>query len=120
MKVTVQLFSILRECLPKEAERGRAVVELTEGVCLDDLFDFLNVDRCLSGGKRFAEMLSSWQVSVNGEFTEDLSRELHSGDVVIVFPHMAGGLVSKHESFLAIDNRSSIIIALQLGEHSKT
>jgi molybdopterin converting factor small subunit len=91
LKINVQLFSILRECLPKEAERGRTSIELPEGACLDDLFDHLGVDRCLSGGKRFAKMLGSWQVSVNGEFTEDLSRELHAGDTVIVFPHMAGG-----------------------------
>ena len=91
MKVNVQLFSILRECLPKDAERGRLSVELAEGACLGDLFDELSVDRCLSGGKRFSEMLGSWQISVNGEFTEDLSRALQPGDSVIVFPHMAGG-----------------------------
>jgi len=45
-------------------------VELAEGACLGDLFDELSVDRCLSGGKRFSEMLGSWQISVNGEFTE--------------------------------------------------
>jgi len=97
LKVNVQLFSILRECLPKEAERGRLSVEVSEGACLSDLFDDLGVDRCLSGGKHFAEMLGSWQVSVNGEFTEDLSRELHPEDTVIVFPHMAGGEVKGYD-----------------------
>ncbi len=92
MKIHVQLFSTLRDCLPPEAERGRLSLELSEGASLDDLFQRLGVDACLNPGKSFAAQLDSWQISVNGEFTRDLGRILREGDQVVVFPHMAGGL----------------------------
>lgn len=91
MRVQVQLFANLRECLPEGAERGRAVVELPQGASLSDLFDSLGVERCTSSGRSFAEQVSAWQISVNGEFTQDLHLVLSDEDQVIVFPHMAGG-----------------------------
>jgi molybdopterin converting factor small subunit len=91
MKVYIQLFSTLRDCLPPEAERGRASLDLPEGASLEALFDQLGVERCLGKGQTFAAQIDSWQVSVNGEFTRDLSRALQDGDQVVVFPHMAGG-----------------------------
>jgi len=91
LKIQVQLFSTLRDCLPTEAERGRALVNMPPGANLQDMFDRLGVDRCLGSGKTFAQQIDSWQVSVNGEFTRDLSRALQDGDQVVVFPHMAGG-----------------------------
>jgi molybdopterin converting factor small subunit len=91
MKVQVQLFANLRECLPESAERGRADVNLPEGSSLIELFDVLGVERCMSGGASFEEQASAWQISVNGEFLQDLHLMLRDGDQVIVFPHMAGG-----------------------------
>ena len=91
MKIQVQLFANLRECLPEGAERGRASIDLPEGGCLVDLFDALGVERCMSGGASFVEQASAWQISVNGEFTHDIHLTLYDGDQVIVFPHMAGG-----------------------------
>lgn len=91
MQVEVQLFSFLRDCLPKGAERGRMTVELKAGNTVKDLFDLLQIDRCMPDGRHLANELHSWQVSVNGEFLSDLSRELKPGDQVLVFPHMAGG-----------------------------
>ena len=90
MKVQVQLFANLRDCLPEDAERGRAHVGLPEGASLIELFDSLGVERCISGGS-IAEHASAWQISVNGEFIQDLQLTLRDGDQVIVFPHMAGG-----------------------------
>ncbi len=90
MKVHVQLFSLLRECLPGDAERGKAIVELQENSSVMGLFEHLGIDRCL-GGTRLVEQLESWQISVNGEFIQDLNLALKDGDLVIVFPHMAGG-----------------------------
>ncbi|MBN1148202.1 MAG: MoaD/ThiS family protein [Anaerolineales bacterium] len=90
MKVQVQLFANLRECLPEGAERGRASVDLPEGTSLLDLFDALGVERCMSSGS-FVEQASAWQISVNDVFTQDLHLALRDGDRVIVFPHMAGG-----------------------------
>ena len=91
MDVNIQLFSILRECLPEGSERGRAVVVLQEGSRLMDLFDALDLKRCLSEGKDFVEQLNSWQISLNGEFLNDINVVLKDGDLVIIFPHMAGG-----------------------------
>ncbi len=91
MKINVQLFSTLRECLPPATERGRLMVDLPVGASLQVLFDRLGVERCLGSGKTFAGQIDSWQISVNGEFTRDLGRLLQEGDQVIVFPHMAGG-----------------------------
>ena len=91
MDVHVQLFSILRECLPEGSQRGRGIIALQEGSRLRDLFDALNLKRCLSDGKDFAEQLDSWQISLNGEFLDDIDIVLEEGDQVIVFPHMAGG-----------------------------
>jgi molybdopterin converting factor small subunit len=91
MQVHVQLFANLRDCLPEGSQRGKALVELPEPASLADLFDFLGVERCISGSNSFEEQLSAWQISLNGEFTQDLGASLHEGDQVIVFPHMAGG-----------------------------
>jgi len=91
MQVHVQLFANLRDCLPEGSQRGRAIVELSESASLADVFKFLDVERCISGSDSFAEQISAWQISVNGEFTQDLGAGLHDGDQVIVFPHMAGG-----------------------------
>jgi molybdopterin converting factor small subunit len=91
MKVDVQLFANLRDCLPEGSQRGKARVELLEPANLADLFEFLGVERCISATESFAAQISAWQISVNGEFTQDLGLELQDGDQVIVFPHMAGG-----------------------------
>jgi molybdopterin converting factor small subunit len=91
MQVVVQVFSFLRDCLPAGAERGRVSVELTEGATLQDLITHLDLNRCLSDGRRLEDELESWQVSVNGEFTFDLKQELRPGDQVLIFPHLAGG-----------------------------
>lgn len=91
MVIQVQLFSNLRECLPDDAQRGRASVHLHQGAVLSDLFEYLDMDRCLGAGRTFAEQVGSWQISVNGEFTQDLNLLLRDGDQVIVFPHMVGG-----------------------------
>lgn len=102
--VTVQVFAYLRDCLPPGAERGRVVVELPENTDLQVLFDRLGFDRCLPGGRRLVDELDSWQVSLNGEFVTDLRRELHSGDQVLVFPHIAGGCDTEDVPCLPINN----------------
>jgi molybdopterin converting factor small subunit len=91
MLVVVQVFSFLRDCLPPGAERGRVSVKLLESATLRDLLTHLDLNRCLSNGRRLEDELDSWQVSVNGEFIFDLNRELQSGDQVLIFPHLAGG-----------------------------
>ncbi len=96
MQIHVQLFSILRDCLPPEAEaqgssRGKATITLPEGATLADLVSHLGVDRHL--GCTAAELTSkaSWQVMVSGQFELDMEHVLQDGDQVRIFPPISGG-----------------------------
>jgi molybdopterin converting factor small subunit len=91
MLIQVQLFAHLRDCLPLDAERGKAQIEIPTQASLLDLFSCLEIERCLGEGKTIVDQIESWQISVNGEFTQDFEYVLKDGDQVIVFPHMAGG-----------------------------
>lgn len=91
MNINVQLFSILRECLPKGTERGRVIVELPEGATLVQLFERLDLYRCLGLAPEAEKFLTSWQVSLNGEFVFELEGSLKEGDQVTIFPHIVGG-----------------------------
>jgi molybdopterin converting factor small subunit len=91
MQVEVQLLSILRDCLPPECERGRAVVTLPEGATLADLVTHLGVDRRLGGSAAEVVTRGGWQVIVSGQYEADLARPLRDGDRVQVFPPVAGG-----------------------------
>jgi len=84
MKVEVRLFAGLRDVLP-DAPRGRASLDLEEGASLWGLLDRLEIE------PRMAQM-----VLVNGVQTsrDRASREAHrlgEGDVVAIFPPVAGG-----------------------------
>lgn len=91
VQVRLQLFSILADCLPAEAERGTVAVELTEGATLDDLLRRFGIYERLKvpPGGSLAE--TGWQVLVNGAFEAGVERRLQEGDEVSVFPPMAGG-----------------------------
>ena len=96
MQIHVHLFSILRDCLPPDAEAqggsgGTAVIALPEGATLVDLVTSLGIDRHL--GYRAAELTSgaSWQVMVSGQFELDMGRVLQDGDEVSIFPPVSGG-----------------------------
>jgi molybdopterin converting factor small subunit len=90
MQVQVQLFSILKDCMPPANEQGQAVVTLPEGATLADLVTHLGVDRQLGGS---AEVVTrgGWQVIVSGQYEADLGRPLRDGDRVQIFPPVAGG-----------------------------
>lgn len=77
MEIHLQLYSILREKLPKDA-KGRAVLQLDEGATLADLLDKLGIERRVV-------------ISVNGAHESDKSRRLHDGDVVKIFSSVSGG-----------------------------
>lgn len=96
MRIHVRLFSILRNCLPPDAEarggsRGKATITLPDGATLTDLATHLAIDRYL--GYAASELISraSWQVMVSGQFVLDMGRVLQDGDEVYIFPPISGG-----------------------------
>jgi|YNPNPStandDraft_1061719.scaffolds.fasta_scaffold48423_1 molybdopterin converting factor small subunit len=91
MQVRLNLFSILKECLPPEARQGHVTVDLPPGATLRDLVQRFGIDRRLGvpPGGSLAE--KGWQVLVNGIYEASLDRTLADGDEVSIFPPMAGG-----------------------------
>jgi thiamine biosynthesis protein ThiS len=77
LDINLQLYSILREKLPKDA-KGRAVLQLDEGVTLADLLDELDINRRVV-------------ISVNGVHESDNTRQLKDGDEVKIFSSVSGG-----------------------------
>jgi len=77
LEIHLQLYSILREKLPAEAN-GRAVLQLKEDANLADLLDKLGITRRVV-------------ISVNNEHTSDKSRQLQDGDKVKIFSSVSGG-----------------------------
>ncbi|MCJ7536090.1 MAG: sulfur carrier protein ThiS [Anaerolineales bacterium] len=73
----MQLYSILREKLPPEAE-GRAVFQMKEGTTLADLLIELDISRRVV-------------ISVNGVHESDRSQRLQDGDEVKIFSSISGG-----------------------------
>lgn len=77
LEIHLQLYSILREKLPKEA-KGRAILQLDQGTTLQDLLDELGIARRVV-------------ISVNDTHETDKSRQLQDGDEVKVFSSVSGG-----------------------------
>ena len=73
----MQLYSILREKLPPEAE-GRAVLQMEEDATLAELLDELDISRRVV-------------ISVNGDHESDRSRRLQDGDEIKIFSSRSGG-----------------------------
>jgi molybdopterin converting factor small subunit len=77
LKIHLQLYSVLREKLPPDAE-GQAVLQLKDGASLQDLLDRLDITRKVV-------------ISVNKEHESDLSRRLQDGDQIKMFSSVSGG-----------------------------
>jgi molybdopterin converting factor small subunit len=84
VKIEVRLFAQLREKLP-DAPRGRDTLEIEDGASLADLLDTLDIPSQVAA-----------MVLVNGERAgkgraERAALRLAAGDVVAIFPALAGG-----------------------------
>ena len=77
MQITVVLFSVFREKLPREA-RGRTTIELAQDGTLNDLLAKLDITIQAT-------------CSVNGQIEYDQSRQLKDGDEVQIFRPVGGG-----------------------------
>lgn len=80
MRIELRLFASLRRKLPPGSPRGRCDLDLPAGSTLDDLLRHMDIPRA-----------SAQLVLVNGESGRDYHRRLSDGDVVSVFPQVAGG-----------------------------
>ena len=79
MRVEVRVFATLAPYLPKDNQDGSAVLELVEGSTVGDAAGTLGIPQ------DFPRI-----VLVNGE-NADEHRRLRTGDVVTLFPPLAGG-----------------------------
>jgi molybdopterin converting factor small subunit len=92
MRVTVQVFSYLREYLPPNSdERGQLALDLPHGAVLQDLFVELGIATRL-GDKIFAsDVNNTFQVLINNVAINHYGHKLSDNDSIIMFPPMAGG-----------------------------
>jgi thiamine biosynthesis protein ThiS len=77
LEIHLQLYSILREKLPPEAN-GRTMLQIDEGSTLADILEELDIKRRVV-------------MSVNGDHEPDHSRRLQGGDEVKIFSAVSGG-----------------------------
>jgi molybdopterin converting factor small subunit len=79
MEIDLRLFASLRKKLPSEV-RGKASIPLEEGATIADLIKKMDIPEHL------AQM-----VLVNGNQEKERTLTLKDGDVVSIFPPVAGG-----------------------------
>ena len=91
MQIHVQLFSILRDCLPPGTQRGQTNVTLADGATLADLITHLGVDENLGFAAEEIAAKARWQVLVSDKFEADMGRVLRDGDEVKILPPISGG-----------------------------
>ena len=89
MNINVQLFSILRDCLP--SDKRWATVTLPDGATLADLMVHLGIDRRLGYNPQDILTEAAWLVLINKSGENDTGRTLREGDKVQIFPSVAGG-----------------------------
>jgi len=80
MRVTVRLFASLRKRLPRGSPRGSCELDVAGGATIADVLATLDIPAA-----------SAKMILVNGHHGEDLSYRLSPGDVLSVFPPLAGG-----------------------------
>ena len=80
MKIELRLFASLRKQLPPGSPRGKCDLELPDGMTIGAVLERMNIPRS-----------SAQMVLVNGDHGRDFERVLHDGDVLSIFPPVAGG-----------------------------
>lgn len=91
MKIQVQLFSFLRECLPPSAEGGRIEIDLPDQATIRDLFIQLGLHKSMQSNILESSLADVFEVTVNGASEGNYDRLLQDGDRVVMFPPMSGG-----------------------------
>lgn len=80
MKVELRLFASLRKQLPPGSPRGKCDLDLPEGTTIGGVLVQMDIPRA-----------SAQMILVNGDHGRDFDRALHDGDVLSIFPQVAGG-----------------------------
>ena len=80
MRVEVRLFATLARYLPEDSRVGSATVEVAEGSTVADLAEELGIPVDLP------------RISLVNDADADGARRLRNGDVVTLFPPLAGGV----------------------------
>jgi molybdopterin converting factor small subunit len=80
MRIELRLFASLRKKLPPDSPRGRCELELPAETTIGDLLARMDIART-----------RAQIILVNGEHDRDFDRALQDGDVLSVFPPVAGG-----------------------------
>ena len=79
MRIEVKLFATLARYLPKDADAGSTHLNVAEGSSVGDVADALGIPADLS------------RIILVNDQDADESRRLAEGDVVTLFPPLAGG-----------------------------
>ncbi len=80
MRIELRLFASLRKKLPPGSPRGKCDLELPENATIAAVLTRMDIPAA-----------SAQMVLVNGEHDRDFGRTLRDGDVLSIFPPVAGG-----------------------------
>lgn len=80
MRIELRLFASLRKKLPPGSPRGKCFLDLPDGLTFAGLLEHMDIPEP-----------SAQMVLFNGEQDKSLDRVLRDGDVVSIFPPLAGG-----------------------------
>jgi molybdopterin converting factor small subunit len=80
VKVELRLFASLRKKLPAGSPRGKCDLDLRDGTTVGQVLERMDIPHA-----------SAQMVLINGDHDRDFNRMLHDGDVLSVFPPVAGG-----------------------------
>ena len=80
MKIELRLFASLRKKLPPGSPRGKCDLKLPEGTTVGDVLAQMGIAH-----------KSAHIILIDGDHDRDFDRVLHDGEVLSIFPPVAGG-----------------------------